>query len=188
ELEANLHEHNTNVNISGAYIDAKFINFTGAPCYPTQSVAQGCVADATGNFSQNLSGASLPDSPKLKLNASIEQTVPLNSFNLLLNGNLAYRTDTYLQADQNPQTFQPGFALLDASIGFQSKNKRTTLTLFVNNITDHFYLTDAEDFFSGAFGVVNPNGTYTGGPANVVVGQPARDAHRYFGARVEFKF
>jgi iron complex outermembrane receptor protein len=92
-----------------------------------------------------------------------------------------------LQADQNPQTLQPGFALLDASVGFQTKDKKATLTFFVNNITNHFYLTDAEDFFSGATAVVNGAGAVIG-PSNLVVGQPARDSHRYFGARANFKF
>ena len=46
----------------------------------------------------------------------------------------------------------------------------------MNNITNHFYLTNAEDFYSGPWG------------ANAVLGQPARDSHRYFGGRVAFAF
>jgi iron complex outermembrane recepter protein len=182
EADLNYRNGNTSLSLSAAYIDAKFSDFTGATCYPTQTVAQGCVGGA-----QDLSGHPLPDSPKFKMAASIQQTVPFSSFDLLLGGNMSYRSDTLLQANGNPQTLQPGFAMFDASIGFQTKNEKASLTFFVNNITNHFYLTDAEDFFSGAFAQVDGAGNIVG-PANVVVGQPARDAHRYFGARVSLKF
>ncbi|MBU6267018.1 MAG: TonB-dependent receptor [Sphingomonadales bacterium] len=179
EIETNYRAGNTSIGVSAAYIDARFTNFPGAQCYPTQTVAQGCVGGA-----QSLSGHSLPDSPKFKLNANVQQVVPLGNVNLLLGGNLSYRGDTMLQANGNPQTMQPGFALLDLSVGVQTKDQRITATFFVNNVTDHFYVTNAEDFFSGAFGPASG----AAGAANVVIGQPARDAQRYFGGRISFKY
>jgi iron complex outermembrane recepter protein len=197
EADINWNSENTHLTLSAAYIDAKFTNFTGADCYPTQTAAQGCTIKLNGNapafkadgspvFSQNLSGHPLPDSPKFKMNASIEQTVPMASFNLLLGGNIAYRSSSLFQADGNPQTNQPAFALLDASIGFQTKDEKAKLTFFVNNITNHYYLTNAEDFFSGATGFGPPGPGFVGG--NYVIGQPARDSHRYFGGRLSVKF
>jgi iron complex outermembrane recepter protein len=171
EADITWHSGGTNLSIAAAYIDAKFRNFAGANCFPTQTVAQGCVAGG-----QNLSGKSLPASPKFKMNASLQQKVPLDSFDIVLGSNLSYRSSTVLQADGNPQTAQGAFALLDASIGVQTKDGSASLTFFANNITDKFYLTNAEDFFSGPWG------------ANAVIGQPARDSHRYFGARASFKF
>ena len=176
-LEADLTyvKGNTRANLSAAYIDAKFTNFTNGVCYPGQTAAQGCVT-TNGTSSQNLTGASLPDSPKLKLTASVTQTIPLDRFNLLLGTNLSYRSSTLMQADQNPQANQPGFALVDMSLGFQSKDERATLTAFVNNLTNHFYYSNMEDFFASA-----TNGNY-------VIGQPARDAKRYFGVRFAYKY
>jgi iron complex outermembrane recepter protein len=171
EADITWHSGGTNLSVAAAYIDAKFRNFAGANCFPTQTVAQGCVAGG-----QNLSGKSLPASPKFKMNASLQQKVPLDSFDIVLGSNLSYRSSTVLQADGNPQTAQGAFALLDASIGVQTKDGSASLTFFANNITDKFYLTNAEDFFSGPWG------------ANAVIGQPARDSHRYFGARASFKF
>ena len=118
----------------------------------------------------------MPASPKLKVNAQIVQTIPFEKFNLIAGTNLSYRSGTYLQANQNPQTFQSAFGLMDLSLGFQTKDEKATLTFFVNNVTDRFYLTNAEDFFAGAT---------TG---NLVIGQPARDSSRYFGARVGINF
>jgi iron complex outermembrane recepter protein len=182
EADVNYVNDNTRVSISAAYIDAKFTNFPGATCFPTQTVAQGCV-----NAKQDLSGMPLPASPKFKLNASVQQTVPLSRLNLVLGGNVSYRSSTLFQADQNPETRQPAFALLDLSLGFQSKDEKATLTFFVNNVTNKFYYTNMEDFFSGATGTTVPaTGAFI--PGNYVIGQPARDSHRYFGGRVSFKF
>ena len=178
EADATYVQGNTRLSLSGAYIDAKFKNFAGADCYPLQTTAQGCVAGSNGNFSQDLSGKPMPASPKFKFSGSITQTVPLERFNVLLGSNVSYRSGTNLQADQNPYTFQPAFALVDLSIGFQTKDEKASLTFFVNNLTDHFYLTNAEDFFSGPFS----------GTANAVIGQPARDSHRYFGGRLAINF
>lgn len=178
EADVNYRQGNTSVSLSAAYIDAKFKNFPGAQCYPTQTVALGCVGGK-----QDLSGKALPDSPKFKLQGNIEQIVPLGSVNLVLGGSVSYRSSSILQASQNPQTYQGAFALVNASIGIQTEDGKKSLTLFANNITDHFYLTNAEEFFSGPW-----SGTPGIGDANAVIGQPARDSHRYFGARLTVKY
>ena len=46
----------------------------------------------------------------------------------------------------------------------------------MNNVTNHHYYTDVEDFWSGPW-----NG-------NAVIGQPARDADRYSGLRLTVSF
>lgn len=182
EADLNYVQDNTRLSLSAAYIDAKFTSFKGANCYPTQTAAQGCVGGA-----QDLSGHSLPASPKFKLSASIQQTIPLEPFNLILGGNLSARSEANLQPDANPQARQPGFATIDLSLGFQTKDEKATLTFFVNNLTNHFYYTNMEDFFAGATGTAAvPSGAVT--PGNYVIGQPARDARRYFGGRVNVKF
>ena len=173
---------NTIFSLSAAYINATITSFKGANCFPTQTGAQGCVGGA-----QDLSGHPLPDSPKFKFNGSAEQVFPMTAFDALIGGDMSYRSSAIFQADGNPQANQPGFALINLHVGVRSKDQRISATLFVNNLTDHFYLTNAEDFFSGAFGF-GPPGPTGFGPANVVIGQPARDSHRYFGGRVAVKF
>jgi hypothetical protein len=54
----------------------------------------------------------------------------------------------------------------------QHKGGRYSITTFCNNVTNHFYATDIEDFWSGPWN------------ANAVVLQPARAAVRYFGVRL----
>lgn len=171
---------NTTLSLSGAYIDAKFLRFQNAPCYGEQSVQP-------GGCSQDLSGKPMPDAPKFKMNADLEQRVPIGDIaghgaEIVLGGNLAYRTSSLFQANNNPRAAQPAFALLNLSAGLDLDDGKYNLTVFVNNVTNHFYLTNAEDFFSGLFGPGPANG-----PASDVIGQPARDAHRYVGARFTAK-
>jgi iron complex outermembrane receptor protein len=74
--------------------------------------------------------------------------------------------------DQNPFAVQPAFGLLNLSISFQSTNGKYSATAFCNNVTNHHYFTDVEDFWSGPWG------------GNAVIGQPARDSVRYSGLRL----
>ncbi len=169
ELDATLNaSSSTVVNLSGAYIDAEFVKYTGAPCYPTQTEAQGCTVDANGS-TQDLSGRPMPDSPKLKLTLDVDQALPedLLPWSVRLNANYAYRTSANFQADNNPYTVQKGFGILNLGATFTSPSGRHTVSTFVNNVANRFYLVNAEDFFSGLWN------------ANAVIGQPARDARRY---------
>jgi iron complex outermembrane receptor protein len=156
-----------------AYIDALITSFPAASCYPTQTEAEGCIGGL-----QDLSGHVLPDSPKFKFNVNIERRVALGRNDLVLGGNVAYRSAALFQANGNPRTRQAAFALLNLSAGLVSADGKVSATLFVNNVTNRFYLTDAEDFFSAVVGLSPEAG------GNFVVGQPARDSHRFVGARL----
>jgi iron complex outermembrane receptor protein len=78
--------------------------------------------------------------------------------------------------DQNPFAIQSGFGLLNLRLGFESTDGKFAATAFMNNVTNHHYYTDVEDFWSGPW-----NG-------NAVIGQPARDAERYSGLRLTVSF
>jgi len=169
-------ESQTTVSLAAAYIQALVTNLGGASCYPTQTPAEGCIEGV-----QNESGHPLPDSPKVKLNGEVAQRVPFGRVDAVFGGTLSYQTGTLFQFSGNPETYQPGFALLNLSAAIESKDSARSLKLFVNNVTNHFYLVDSEDFFSGSVGFSPTAG------GNYVVGQPARDAHRYFGASVSIR-
>jgi iron complex outermembrane receptor protein len=180
ELDATLNSSSTGTlfHLGGAFIDARFVRYQGAPCYPTQTSAQGCATSASGSTSQDLSGKQMPDSPRLKLNASVDQSLPEEwlPWGVRLNANYAYRTKANFQADNNPETVQKAFGLLNLGATFSSPDGRHAITTFVNNVTNKYYLVNAEDFFAGLWN------------ANAVIGQPARDAHRYFGVKYSLYF
>lgn len=169
------------VSASAAFIDARFVSYTGAPCWPGQTSGEGCTVSAsTGKNVQDLSGKTMPDSPKFKLTLSgdydLEQSVI--PWDLRLNAQYSYRGKALMQADQNPKTLQPAFGILNLGVTASSPDARHTLTLFCNNVTNRFYLVNAEDFW----------GSLWGDKTNAVIGQPARDAQRYFGVRYNLAF
>jgi iron complex outermembrane recepter protein len=175
------------VGLDLAYIDAKFIDYTGAPCWGngvTQTAALGCHPVIgpnglpTGSTSQDVSGDTMPDSPRFKGTLSVDQRLPLGGSNYegVVGGNYAYRTRTQFQPDQNPETIQGSFGILNLTAGLREKSGKYSITAFCNNVTNHRYYVDMEDFWSGPWG------------SNAVVGQPARDANRYFGVRLQAGF
>jgi iron complex outermembrane receptor protein len=120
----------------------------------------------------------MPNSPKLKATLGAEQRVPLPNipYELVFGGTYAYRTSAQMLPDQNPFAVQAGFGLLNLSAGIQTNNGKFSARLFVNNLTNHHYFTDVEDFWTGPW-----NG-------NAVIGQPARDSVRYAGLKLTASF
>jgi iron complex outermembrane receptor protein len=163
----------TRLNLSAAFIDAKFDDYGTAPCYAAQTVAQGC-SDPTAGAPQNVSGYAMPNAPKFKATASVEQRwhLPNAAYELSFGGSYTYRSSAQMQVDQDPHTVLSGFGLLNLNLGLRGGAGKWSVTAFVNNLTDHVYYTDIEDFWSGP---------WSNSPA--VVGQPARDALRYGGLR-----
>jgi len=167
------------IDLNAAYIDAKFNDYPGAPCYYPDvpgGVPAGCAgAPAT----QDLSGKVMPNSPKFKFVLGAEQRIPLGSSNYeaVLAGNYSWRDKAQMLVDQNPYGIQPSFGILNLSVGVRNASNKLSVTAFANNVFDKHYFTDLEDFWSGPWG-----GT------NTIVGQPARDTNRYFGLRVNAGF
>jgi iron complex outermembrane recepter protein len=200
ELDANwLATPTTLLGFNISYIDATFADYKNAPCYgvqPTipiytlgQQPPEGeCgqyytgppnpptlpYGTPTGTPYQNVTGDTMPNSPKVKFVASAEQRVPLASgaWEWVLGGTYTYRSSAQMLPDQNPYAIQGGFGLLNLSATLRSTDTKYSARFFVNNVTDHVYYTDVEDFWSGPW-----NG-------NAVIGQPARDAHIYGGIKL----
>ena len=175
------------VGLDLALINAKFIDYKGAPCYGngvTQTDALGChdVLDAndapTGSRAQDVSGRTMPNSPRFKGTLYAEQHLPIGSSNYegVIGGTYAYRSSAQFQPDQNPETTQGAFGILNMTFAVREKTGKFTATAFVNNLTNKYYFVDLEDFWSGPWG------------SNNVVGQPARDARRYYGIRLSAGF
>jgi iron complex outermembrane receptor protein len=169
------------ITLDLAFINAKFVDYKQAPCWGngvTQTPALGCnPVPGTNSTSQNVSGDTMPDAPRFKGTLFVEQRLPLgdSGFEGVLGGNYAYRSKTQFQPDQNPETIQGSFGVLDLSVGLRPKSGKWSVTAFSNNVTNHHYYVDMEDFWSGPWN------------SNAVVGQPARDFNRYFGIRLEAK-
>src|SRR6202044_2833705 len=165
---------------------AKFVDYTGAPCWGngvTQTAALGChpVIGPNGlptrSTAQGVSGDTMPEAPRFKGTLSVDQRLPLGGSNYegVVGGNYAYRSRTQFQPDQNPETIQGSFGILNLTAGIREKSGKYSITAFANNVTNHHYYVDMEDFWSGPWN------------SNTVVGEPARDFNRYYGIRLEAK-
>lgn len=172
---------NTRFDLNLAFIDARFKEYKGAPCYypaTTGGTVASCSVDASGTATQDLSGKTMPNAPKFKLTAGLEQKWQLSDkYDLVAGGNYAYRTKAQMLTDQNPHTIQPALGILNLTLGLDSQVANLSVTAFVNNVFDKHYVVDMEDFWSSPWG-----GT------NTVTSQPARDAKRYFGIKVHAGF
>lgn len=194
---------NLRLGLNAAYIKAKFTNYKGAPCYSDvsgfvpansacfqETVALNGVRDAgepgpgeplvgVAPVVQDLSGKTMPLSPKFKFVLSADQRIPLpsGSSEVVLGANYSWRDKAQMLVDQNPYGIQSSFGILNLSVGWQRSDKRLGLTAFCNNVLDKHYFTDLEDFWSAPWG-----------NTNTIIGQPARDTNRYFGLRLNAGF
>lgn len=179
ELETTLNPADgLTVFASGAYIDARVTEFPNAQCYFGQTVAQGCVRNATtGLSSQNLAGSQLNNSPDFKFNIGFNYEQPLSSkVELAMNGNFTWQSDVRFDLTGNPRTTQGAYGLANAAIGLQSPDETWHVSLFVNNLFDQDYVTQIIDDTSTR---VDPF---------IILQQIPRNARRFFGARVRLKF
>lgn len=171
-LELDLMLHPTdNLSLSGglALTDAEFVEFPTARCYPGQTSAQGC----NGGL-QDLAGGRLINSPKFKLNLlgryDHDFSGPLSGFATL---GLNWQSSQQFSLNQNPDTLQEGYAILNASLGVKPDDGQWVATVFVKNIGDKFH---RDHIFA--------NPIEDTGLAQFV----SRDASRYFGGSLKVNF
>ncbi|MFT4255737.1 MAG: TonB-dependent receptor [Pseudoxanthomonas sp.] len=170
------------LNASAAWIDAKFLDYGHASCWNGQTEAEGCYTDDvyTDGY-QDLSGKSLPDAPKVKANLGADYTWFGDGGkrpDLTLSGQYAWRSGAYMQASHNPLVYQDGFGIFNLSLTGSWNNDKFRASLFVNNVFDKFYVVNLTENFSGIYS----------GTAQAITGQPARDASRYAGLRLNWNF
>ncbi|MHB8287231.1 MAG: TonB-dependent receptor, partial [Caulobacteraceae bacterium] len=164
-------------NFNAAYVDAKFTKYTDAECYSGQTT--GCNYIASGIGVQDVTGKTLPNSPKFKFSLGVDKRIPLDAtpFDLVLSGNYAYRTSAEFLPDQNPLAVQRAFGILNLNATLKSRTGKYAIEVFANNVLNTHYLTDIEDYWSSVWSNTNN-----------VIGQPARDTDRYYGVRFNANF
>lgn len=122
----------------------------------------------------NLSGNTLPRSPKFSAGLGATYTAELGSGNLAFNLNYSYRSKTFFNAFNPTDNFryQPGYGLLGGSITYTAKDDRWSLSVFGQNITNKTYIANV---------FIPP--IILGAPSEASIGAPAT-----WGARLGVKF
>lgn len=172
ELEATIKPSRLlDISVGGTWADAHIDKFPEGPCYTNQTAAEGCVDGA-----QDLSGGDLPNAPDFRGTLYVRQTVPLGDslpFDGFVQSNVVYQTKVQYSLDQDPKTIQGGYAVVNAALGLESKDKGYSLSVFVKNLFD-------KNFTGNLF-----NSTFNGGR---LYQQVLRDGERYWGVRAALKF
>jgi iron complex outermembrane receptor protein len=177
----------TTLSLNAAYINAVFKDWTDAPCVPFYpnglspggtGISTNCTLTPSGDV-LDMSGKQMPNAPKFKLFFDAEQRIPLGGapFELLVDGNWAYRSSAQMLPDNNPAAVMGAFGIVNFSIGLHGTDGTWSVTAFCNNAFNKIYYQDVEDFWSAPWS-----------NTSTVIAQPARDAQRYGGVRLNYKF
>lgn len=139
ELELNFQAtRNLFLGASLAYVDARFSDYEGAPCYVLQTAAQGCVGG-----SQELSGETLSNSPEWSYSLNSRYELPLEQmpFNGFVSGSYYWQDEVQYQTTNNPKTIGDAYGVADLSIGIEGEDGQYQVQLFVKNLLDEFHET-----------------------------------------------
>jgi len=136
EVETELAVTNTTrLRADVQYLDAKYNNFVYLVPQPVQT---GCILTPPGaiaSFQVDCSGKRPPNAPKWTLNIGAEQDVLLpNDGKVTIGARAHYQSRTLTGLDFLDAEMQPGYWLADASIGYESPDRRYRISAFVNNI------------------------------------------------------
>jgi len=136
---------NLTLSFVGAYIDAVYEEYEGAPCYQGQTEAEGCIpGEVEGGGSQDLSGTQLGNSPDWSFTAGGLYTHPItDDWNGYLLGSYVWRDTMITGTTGNPRTRVDSYGEMDAGLGVSSADGRWGIQVFVKNLFDTFYETAA---------------------------------------------
>jgi iron complex outermembrane recepter protein len=156
-----------------AYSDNKYVNFPGTSCYPFQTAAEGCVLDPTaGRVLQSLAQAPLQRAPEFKATLGMQYDLPELSNGVQPFFGVNYRRFSEQQygGNNDPKTIQPGYGIMDLSVGLRAFDGNFEARLFAKNALDQFY---AVNIFS---------------TDNWLNQRIPRDYRRYFGLTLSAKY
>jgi iron complex outermembrane receptor protein len=179
EVDATVHPiQDLNLTGSVAVLDAKYLDYPVAQCWPMQTAAQGCVGSPTR---QNLTGQRAAQSPKLKFSIIGEYTPRLgNNLRGIVQGNWQHQSSVYYVAE-DPETFQKAYSIVNVGLGVRDENRKWEVVAFVNNLFDKQYFPS----------LVNTAGNW--GLSASKIGQATqailpRDFRRYAGIRLGLNY
>ena len=137
ELDTSARTGDLSLNWSLAYLDAKYLSYPTAQCYPLQTAATGCISGSP-NY-QNLTGARAVQAPKWKFALGTEYSPALtDTLRGVAQLNWQYQSSLYFVAE-DPQTFQPAYSIVNIALGLRAEDRRWELTGFINNLFDKQY-------------------------------------------------
>lgn len=140
------------------------------PCYPGQTLAQGCAIDNDGNGkneSQDVDGKTGVASPDLAYKLSAKYQIPLagQGFDIYVMSTYSWRDDTQMKLTYDPMTTIDAYGITDVFVGFVDKEGAYEVQLFGKNVADTQYVTGldaAEGSIARQYTRVGRYGAYYG--------------------------
>jgi iron complex outermembrane recepter protein len=158
---------------NAAYMDAEINDYTGANCWPGQTLEQGC----QGNY-QDIDGGDLPSAPQWKFSVFLDYEHELVSmpFDAFAGVNYSWQDDVTFDINQDPNLYQDAYGIANLRLGITDKASRYKVTAFVNNLFDEQYTS----------GMRNGSQLYDG--ENAFSQMLPRNAFRYWGVLGTYNF
>ena len=116
-----------------SYIDAEYTDFPGAPCYDSQTAAEGCIGG-----SQDLTGEPLVGVSDWNVTANARYEVPIDPLELDVYALATYTYRTDFNTTTDPLTEVDGYGTVDAFLGLITQDG-LGVQVFVKNLFDDFY-------------------------------------------------
>lgn len=163
---------NVTLSLSAIYNDSEFTDFV-TPCYPLQTVAQGCVTPPGGIAQFQARGFPLNNAPEWTFTAGANYERDMGETLQLRAGiNAAFKDDVYYQVG-NPATIQEAYTLVNLNLGLGARDESWRAGVFARNVFDQHYVS-----------LINPLIGTVGGYHN----RPAENAERTIGVSLELLF
>lgn len=125
------------VNASLAYLDARFLDYPGAPCLAFETLAQCNSADPASIAAHNIAGLPLQFAPRWSGNVGFQHDLAVGDFHVQTSANAQFRSDYYIADGYSPiWGLQDGWVKLDGRIAFGPRDDRWTIALVARNLFD----------------------------------------------------
>ncbi len=116
----------TSVSLGATLLDARFTDFVSVdPNVPMQD--------------PNRDGNRMPQAPRVSLTLRVTHARPVPGGQVTLAAGYRYQSAMYFDIYADPALRQPGYGLVDVSLGFRSAEGRWSATLYGRNLTDTLY-------------------------------------------------
>jgi len=166
-----------------AYTRATVVDWKQGPCY---SGAKDCTVPnelVPGAFLRDASGGMMPNAPKWKMNLGGEYTLPFTRipYKLAINGNVRAQARVQGAISQDPSLMRPGHGIVDLGASIADNGGKYKFSVGVKNLFDHHYAVGNVGSFLNFKQLSGPDIRSYGW-------QPARDAFRYYTARLDVNF
>jgi iron complex outermembrane recepter protein len=135
------------VSASIAYVDAFFDYFPGDQCYVGEAAGTAPSPNVCYQGHSNSTGNTLENAPKWAGTVSGAYVQPvLQNYQLELNGSVYFKSSVNFSSDNNPNTFEGGYALVGLNAVFGPQDGNWRLTIFCRNCADRRFATYIEPY------------------------------------------